>query len=151
MRPNISKALPSLKLCHLTKQLSNVKCLSSYHMWGFIHVWCLALLSCSWHHQWAKQMLDCFLCLSNNTYFIAMYSALKLFSSLSALLPVWRRWLYCHTGLESVSTPACPLICSNARPGPLLILPCTDSITHSYSLTEEACSQNAAGQMVWRS
>lgn len=125
-------------------------------MWGFIHVWCLVLLSCSWHHQWAKQMLDRFLCLSNNTYFIAMYSALKLFSPLSALWPVWRRWLCCHTGLESVSTPACPFICSNARPSPLLILPCMDSITHSYSLTErglltECCWANGMTVLViWK-
>ena len=78
---------------------------------------------------------------------ILLWSCFLLF--LHFCLFVWRRWL-CSV-LESIFTPARPLICSNARPSPLLILPCTDSITHSYSLTErglltECCWAN--GMMV---
>lgn len=68
----------------------------------------------------------------------------------------WRRWLWCHTVLESVSAPLCPPIGSNATPSTLSILPCTDSITHSYSFTkrsllEECCWANGMTVLViWK-
>lgn len=74
--------------------------------------------------------------MSDGTYFITDgFCCVAVFFSFGTFA-FWRTWLCCLIVLELVSSPICPSICSNTRPNALSILPRTDSITHSYSLTK---------------
>lgn len=111
----------------------------SQERWLFICLdsWCFL---CYWHCQWASKCFTASCLPRDGTYFMTDALCRVGFSPVSVLR------LVCHLGFWVSSTTICPPPCKTAAPSALSIL----LLPIDIPSPKEACSKNAAGQMVWQ-